>query len=263
MYTGSSLKAYANDAYEISATDTAFASGYVGLKLVAPDSPTATYYGYVDWTFVSKYVSPEPAHSTWGSEEGGAVLKEVTDSLSLSDSVLRHKGILPMTDVVGLADVILRHKTLAVSDGVGTSDVARSNKSPLIVTDAVSLVDLINVIIGAIIKTVADAIGVSDMALLNKTAIIADAVNLADVARALKTMNVSDTLSLVDSASTPSRVIRALESIVLADNAFVNKTLQITEAVSIAEIVEVGAGGAKKTRLFLILGDLAVQLTGN
>jgi len=39
--------------------------------------------------------------------------------------------------------------------------------------------------------------------------------------------------------------------------------LQITETVSLAEVVQVGAGGAKKTRLFLILGDLAVQLTGD
>jgi hypothetical protein len=164
---------------------------------------------------------------------------------------------------LNLSDAVLRNKTFAVADLIGVADAVRGNKSSLIVADAVSLSELINVITGAIIKTVADAIGVSDMALLNKTTIIADAVNLADVARALKTLNVSDTLALVDSASTPSRVIRALESIVLVDNAFVNKTLQITEAISVAEIVEVGAGSIRKTRLFLILGDLAVQLTGD
>jgi hypothetical protein len=31
----------------------------------------------------------------------------------------------------------------------------------------------------------------------------------------------------------------------------------------LAEVVEVGVGGVKKTKLFLILGDLAVQLTGD
>ena len=182
--------------------------------------------------------------SIYATYTTGAVIKTVTESLSLSDAVRRNK-------------------TFAVADSIGVADAVRGNKSPLIVADAVSLSELINIITGAIIKTVADAIGASDMALLNKTAVIADAVNLADVARALKTLNVSDTLSLVDSASTPSRVIRALESIILADNAYVNKTLQITEAVSLAEIVEVGAGSIKKTKLFLILGDLAVQLTGD
>ena len=171
--------------------------------------------------------------------------------------------IKTVTESLSLSDAVLRNKTFAVADSIGVADAVRGNKSPLIVADAVSLSELINIITGAIIKIVADAIGISDMALLNKTAIIADAVNLADVARALKTLNVSDTLSLVDSASTPSRVIRALESIILADNAYVNKILQITEAVSLAEIVEVGAGSAKKTKLFLILGDLAVQLTGD
>jgi hypothetical protein len=47
------------------------------------------------------------------------------------------------------------------------------------------------------------------------------------------------------------------------DNVAINKVLQITETVSLAEIVEVGVGGVKKTRLFLILGDVAVQLTGD
>jgi hypothetical protein len=88
-------------------------------------------------------------------------------------------------------------------------------------------------------------------------------VGLADSVLLNKILAIADSVTLLDSASTPSRVIRALESIVLVDNAFVNKTLQITEAVSLVEVVEVGGGGAKKTRLFLILGDLAVQLSGN
>jgi len=88
-------------------------------------------------------------------------------------------------------------------------------------------------------------------------------VGLADSVLLNKMLAIADSVTLLDSASTPSRVIRALESIVLVDNAFVNKTLQITEAISVAEIVEVGAGSIKKTKLFLILGDLAVQLTGD
>jgi hypothetical protein len=58
-------------------------------------------------------------------------------------------------------------------------------------------------------------------------------------------------------------VLQALEAVGVADGALVRKTLMITETVNLAEVVEVGVGGVKKTRLFLILGDLAVQLTGD
>ena len=41
------------------------------------------------------------------------------------------------------------------------------------------------------------------------------------------------------------------------------KLLKLNENVFLAEIVECGVGGTKKTRLFLILGDLAIQLSGD
>jgi hypothetical protein len=57
--------------------------------------------------------------------------------------------------------------------------------------------------------------------------------------------------------------LQALDSIGLSDTALIQKVLVINETVSLAEVVESGVGGAKKTRLFLILGDLAIQLTGD
>jgi hypothetical protein len=38
--------------------------------------------------------------------------------------------------------------------------------------------------------------------------------------------------------------------------------LQVAETINLVETVQVGVGSVKKTKLFLILGDLAVQLTG-
>lgn len=92
---------------------------------------------------------------------------------------------------------------------------------------------------------------------------VADAVSGADLVDVLKMLKMSDTVTLVDAVSTPSRGLQALEAIGAADSFVVNKVLQITETVSLAEIVKVGIGGVKKTKLFLILGDLAVQLTDN
>lgn len=155
----------------------------------------------------------------------GATLQTVADSLALSENVLRNKPLLPVSDSVGLADAFYGNKLLLLGDSASLSEV-------------------VTVIMGEVVKYVTDS------------------VNIVDLAYALKILKMSDSLTLVDAASTPSRVLKALDAIGATDNAVVNKVLQITETVSLAEIVEVGVGSVKKTRLFLILGDLAVQLTG-
>jgi len=205
-----------------------------------------------------------------------------------------------VTDLFGLSDSVLRHKpSVAVSEEIGASDAVLGNKNPLIVADAVSLADLVEVVTGTIMKIVLDTIGTADLALVNKPVVIADtvsvldavfrhkpsvsvldavnaaeavlvskllmvadSVSLADVLKVLKALNVSDGVSLVDAVYTPSRVLRALDAVGVADGALVHKTLMVTETVSLVEVAEVGTG-VKKTRLFLIIGDLAVQLTGD
>ena len=186
----------------------------------------------------------------------------VSDVLGLSDSILRHKGLLLISDAVGLADALLRNKTLTIADSVGAVDSVKGNKT-LTIIDVVVLAETIKALKTLIIT---DQIQLAELLDVLKGGIlksVADSVGLADSVLLNKMLAIADSVTLLDSASTPSRVIRALESIVLVDNAFVNKTLQITEAISVAEIVEVGAGSIKKTKLFLILGDLAVQLTGD
>jgi hypothetical protein len=227
-----------------------------------------------------------------------ATVKTVTDTLAFSDIVYRNKSLV-IADTSGLTDVVLRNKTLAIPDSVGANDQVLGNKSPLIVADAVSLSELINVTAGVIVKTVIDAIGASDAALINKTAAITDcvqlldevfrhksavsvqdvvsvaevilttrllaigdSVSLADVGAVMKTLKVSDAVALVDFASTPSRILQTLDSLNLADNIIVNKVLQVTETINLVETVQVGVGSVKKTKLFLVIGDLAVQLTG-
>jgi hypothetical protein len=134
--------------------------------------------------------------------------------------------LVEVADSLELAETVLRNKTVILSDSLGLADSLYGNKS-LLLGDSASLSELVTVIIGEVMKYVTDAVSSADL------------------------------------VSTPSRVLRTLEAIGVADNAVVNKILQITEAVGLAEIVEVGVGGVKKTRLFLILGDLAVQLTGD
>ena len=130
-----------------------------------------------------------------------------------------------VTDSLSLNDALLRHKILAVSESIGAADaIAGRNKSPLLTFDSISLVDL---------------------ACTGKQLMITDAMRINDF------------------SSLPSRILKALDSIGISDDFTVQKTIIVNDNVSLVELAEAGAGGSKKTRLFLILGDLAIQLSGD
>jgi hypothetical protein len=135
-------------------------------------------------------------------------------------------------------------KTLTLYNALELEDVLYGDKAFLL-GDEASLSELVTVIIVGALKQVTDS------------------VDIIDVAAVLKTVKATYSVELVDAALTPARVLKALDAAGLADNSAVNKVLLITETDSLAEIVQVDAGGAKKTKLLLILGDLAVQLTGD
>lgn len=44
---------------------------------------------------------------------------------------------------------------------------------------------------------------------------------------------------------------------------YVNKILIISDGIALVEVVEKSVQGVVKTRIFLIIGDLAIQLTGD
>lgn len=129
---------------------------------------------------------------------------------------------------------------LMVADAVGLSDAAFRNKA----------------------LSIADAVGLTDSSYGNKPCLLNDSASLADHANVLKLLKMSDTITLVDNTLTSARLMLLLDALVSMDNVAVNKVLQIKENASLLEIVESGVGGLKKTRLFLVIGNLAVQLSG-
>jgi hypothetical protein len=240
---------------------------------------SANAVGYYDLIILKKFVDPEPTHGSWGSQETPFVLKEVTDSLSLSDAVLRNK-ILEVADSLGLSDSVLRNKTFTVSDSIGLSELitlitggilkevldmiglseqVKINKS-FIIQDTVSLLDQIFRHKPSI--TITDAVALAEVIAVSKLFTVTDAISIADVVYAMKTLPIYDQITITDQVSTPTRILQALDAIGLSDTAYVNKTLIITDQIALAEVVEVGKGGAAKTKLFLILGDLAIQIQG-
>ena len=133
---------------------------------------------------------------------------------------------------------------------------------------------------GATVKYVTDTLSLSDVVLTNKTFTISDAIGLADASPLRdksfaifdslsliesvlrdKTFTITDQISIADQTATPTRVLQALDSIGLSENVYVNKTLTITDEIALVEVVGKWIPGAPvKTKIFLILGDIAIQL---
>lgn len=111
------------------------------------------------------------------------------------------------------------------------------------------------------LKTVTDALALSDAVYRNKSLVIADTSGLTEAILQNKTLGANDLVDVNDAALTDKIVVTA-DAVNLAGSIFADKALQVTEAISLVETVQVGVGGAKKTKLFLIIGDFAVQLTG-
>jgi len=135
--------------------------------------------GYIDLLIVGKYVYPEPAHGSWGNEETSAVLKEVTDSISLSDAVSVNKNLV-VTDSLSMADSVLRNKPLVeVLDSLSLSDVVLVNKT-VSVQDVLSIADAVSVNTGVTLKEVLDTLTLQDLIKVNKSLQVTDSLTLQD-----------------------------------------------------------------------------------
>jgi len=281
--------------YSDAARTTQVAGSPVSLTLHADHTCQYIFAGntYNDGTDTNKWIDVDI--DNLDLQEG--VLKEVTDSMSLSDAILRHKT-LTVSDSVASLDSLLAHKTLQITDTITVLETILRDKT-FTVSDSIGLSDLITVITGGILKEVLDNVGLSEQVKINKSFIIqdtislldqifrhkpnititdvialaeiiavsklftiTDAVSIADVVYAMKTLPIYDQITITDQVSTPTRILQALDTIGLSDTAYVNKTLIITDQIGLAEVVEVGKGGVQKTKLFLILGDLAIQIQG-
>ena len=177
---------------------------------------------WFDDFLIRKWVDPEPSHGSWGSEETETVLNEVVDSLGLSDSLSCGKAFV-VADSVGLFDASLRDWILQSSDVIAVSDMVFRGKQ-FSVSDSVGVSELVTVVT-EIVRQVTDSVTVSDVVGLHRALLLTDQIQLAE-------------------------------------NVYVNKVLIVADGVALAEIVEKAVAGAVKTKIFLVMGDVAIQLTG-
>jgi hypothetical protein len=104
---GTNQYALINGGTPLSATDTTITSGTIGLRA----NIQSGQYGYYDDIFVRKYVSPEPAHGSWGTEETAPaqVSRTITEYLANLDIKGRVASLYrSKIDYVGLLDTKVR-----------------------------------------------------------------------------------------------------------------------------------------------------------
>jgi hypothetical protein len=143
------------------------------------------------------------------------------------------------SDSFSVMDVLLRDKLLGASDAVGAADALFSHKG-LLLSDSAAVFDVVKKV---------------------KTLLVSDTASLADAVLALKGLGVADSLVMLDWASVPLRTRRVLDAVCLADDLRVDKALAVADDAFVVEAAEMGSGD-RRTRLFLVLGDVAIQLTG-
>lgn len=106
---------------------------------------------YSDYT-VTSWVDCVVVADAYIGPEAGAALKEVTDTLSLSDVSLAHKTFA-VPDLVGLSDAApLTNRTLPLGDAISLADQMWRDRT-LAVTDGVSLSELVERILAVVLAS--------------------------------------------------------------------------------------------------------------
>lgn len=171
----------------------------------------------------------------------GVIIKQVTDVLNLSDAVLNNKSLI-VQDSLGLADVGLKNWNPTVTDQISLVDQALRNKQ----------FDII------------DQLSLTDSALIDKTLLIADSVTLGELIDVITEIvkEVTDSMALSDQVLI-NKTLLLPDQIELSDNVYVNKIIIVSDQTTLVEVVEKAVAGVVKTKIFLIMGNIAIQLTGD
>jgi len=225
--SASHVKVYLDDVEVIDQTANlqSWTSGGIGLRAFNDE-------GVHDWFLVRKCVDPEPTHGSWGSEEqSGATEITVTDSISLSDSVLRHKT-LSISDSIGVSDQIFGHKIFSISDIIQLLDQIIRNKS-FTITDQINLSDQI---LRNKTLSITDIIQLFDQIIRDKSLTISDQINLSDQTLCDKSLAISDSITLSDLVNVIKEIIKTVfDNVSLSDSAFRHKVFAVLDNVSLLE----------------------------
>jgi hypothetical protein len=91
---------------------------------------------------------------------------------------------------------------------------------------------------------------------------VTDALSTSEISLRDKVVVAQDFAALAETSGRPLRVLQLQDNVETAEFAGVDRVLQITDNFSLIEVADVGTASPRKTRLFLVLGDFALELSG-
>ena len=237
--SASHVKVWFDETLEIDQTSNleSWTSGDIGVR----DYYSESWY---DYFFVRKYVEPEPTHGSWGNEEqSGATEVAITDSTTGIEALSRPYRGLTFTDIATSQESFSRpYRQLQIPEQASSLELLLKTRN-LNLGDIAASLEIIERArqIGAI----------------------------TDTAQSLEQILKQRFTSLLDAAAGGEIIARPTRMTILADEALSQEILSklreltaVTDSAIGIEYVNVGAEGAIKTRIFLLMGDLAVQITG-
>jgi len=198
-----------------------------------------------DWVLIRKFVDPEPSHGSWGSEEqSGATEVAITDSATGIEALSRPYRGLNLTDITTGQESFSRpYRQLRIPEQASSLELLLKTRN-LNLGDIAASLEIIERArqIGAI----------------------------TDTAQSLEQILKQRFISLLDAAAGGETIARPTRMTILADEALSQEILSklreltaVTDSAIGIEYVNVGAEGAIKTKIFLLIGDLAIQITGD
>ena len=238
--SASHVKVYLDDVEVIDQTANlqSWTSGGIGLRAFNDE-------GVHDWFLVRKCVDPEPTHGSWGSEEqSGATEVAITDSATGIEALSRPYRGLNLTDITTGQESFSRpYRQLQIPEQASSLEL-------LLKTRNLNLGDI-----------------AASLEIIERARQIG---TITDTAQSLEQILKQRFISLLDAAAGGEIIARPTRMTILADEALSQEILSklreltaVTDSAIGIEYVNVGAEGAIKTRIFLLMGDLAIQITGD
>lgn len=170
-----------------------------------------------------KTVSSAQSSSSVGFTEVIANWVEIADALVFLSST--GPTLVTVTDTLSLSDTVLTNKKLSVVDSLGLNDSPRANKK-LGVSDALSIVDS-----ALSLKKLqaSDLLSLVDAVLTNKSVQVSDVISLLDAALAAKKLSITDAIAILDNVYA-NKTLQVSDVITLLDAVNVRVTVEAVEA---------------------------------
>jgi hypothetical protein len=234
------VKCYVDDVLKVTQT-TSLPTWTTGREGTRWSDPNKTNYQYTDWILIRKCVDPEPSHGSWGSEEtpsAGQLYEIYVDAVA---QMLASPAEECTFNVV---------KYAAVTSQSLTASKTTFNIEKEILVETLSEV-VVEKVVGQIFEIFKDAI---TQASASSQIFGVYPVNVEGLVKASAMPILKQTLGISKDA------VAAAVSTLLTQSVFdisPEATIKVLAEVNVIKPTEV-----KVTRLFLIFGDLAIQIQG-